>query len=331
MRSGTFTIVGILCGALGTSVVLTSCEGRGSIESRRLRGRQETLPLESGWLENRPNRGLPLSRIGGGGGGGGGGPDESQAKLEPTPAPVAEVQPATLKGVERVEPLAGNDATVDTIGGTGLPPSAARDFRLVDVAFVSKIRGQGDYDLLGRRRFSTGERILLYGEFAGFGELMNASGNKQRGFAGTLKLRDTNGAELDSVVFLSKDAGFEPLTEGNELVNFWARYRIPDSLEPGRYELHVVATDLVTSDRSRVALSLWIESDDVEADLPTIGKARRPAGAVEEQAQPIGASASVEPPPGKRRAVLMPPTRDRERERARVEREAPLDTIDVDE
>ena len=191
--------------------------------------------------------------------------------------------------------------------GVGAPTPGALDFRLVDVTFASKIFGPGDYVPRSGRRFRPGERILLYGEFADFAEEAVSPTERRRRFSGTLRLLDPNGDMLDSLDFISQNAGSSRSAASEDTVNFWARYTLATDLPVGRYELHIVGRDHVASKESRVALAVRVDQDENQRtpenelgdDLPLVDSPMRAYGEPENRAE-IPSQPSL-----KRRAVPM--------------------------
>jgi hypothetical protein len=256
----------------GSLLTLASCSSPSSIESgsRRTTVSIDALdPLEVSFPTARsPDRGVTS--------GGGPAPEEvsvstnlprnarvAEATPRPATASIEREAPSSQERTPRHEPRL---VPQDSSGGVGVPPARARDFRLVDVTFASKIFGPGNYVPLSGRRFHAGERILIYGEFAGFAEEVLSRAERQRSFSGTLRLVNPEGDILDSIDFLTESAGVSRSAPSIDAVNFWARYNLAADLPIGRYELHIIGRDHVASKESRVSLAVRVvENEPVEA------------------------------------------------------------------
>lgn len=268
----------------GSLLTLASCSSPISIESRSRRATVsiDTLdPLEVSF----PKAGSPDVGVTPGGGPASGEVAASasprrnarvaEAAPRPATAPIESSSPRSRATTPQVEPrLVPQDAS----GGVGVPPARARDFRLVDVTFASKILGPGDYVPLSGRRFRAGERILIYGEFAGFAEEILSRAERRRSFSGTLRLVNPDGDILDSIDFLTESVIVSRSARSSDAVNFWARYNLATDLPSGRYELHVVGRDHVASKESRASLAVRVVEDepvepvkDERVETPTAG------------------------------------------------------------
>ncbi len=134
------------------------------------------------------------------------------------------------------------------------PAPVATSFALESVGFAAKIDGPGEYDPLPPERIRPGAEVLIYGEFSRFSEDRvqqdpDDEPQWERAFAASLRLKTKGGDVLDELDFLPADSGRQLVTDRTEPVNFWARYRIPDSLAGGEYKIEILASDLI-GDRS---------------------------------------------------------------------------------
>ncbi|MBN1443660.1 MAG: hypothetical protein JXA90_13205 [Planctomycetes bacterium] len=206
-----------------------------------------------------------------------------------TQAGSADAQPSGLAGpppadppLEPLEPVAPPAAGTLPQPPEPVPHRAAgaeRGFRLEEVAIVNDIQGEGTYTRRKDHRFQPGERLLVYGELAGFRESVEIDAQGpvyQSRFAGSLRLLDASGELVAQKLFLRPEAGAAQSREPRRSINFWARYRLSDTLAPGRYEVEIEAEDIEGARAATSRLSLEIvappaQDDAAEADgrLPT--------------------------------------------------------------
>jgi hypothetical protein len=147
--------------------------------------------------------------------------------------------------VEAVELIA------EVSGGIGAPlaeaPRAER-FKLENLAFARTIEGPGKYTVLEPEDLRAGKTVLVYGEFRNFRSVLDSRGETpvhHRAFAASLKLLKESGEEVDRLDFLPEGRGYQAAGDPGAIVNFWARYRLPQSLAPGKYKLVVEGKDLL--------------------------------------------------------------------------------------
>jgi len=123
-----------------------------------------------------------------------------------------------------------------------------RGFSVVRAVFAKGIEGPGAYCTLPQDEIQPGKLVLVYGEFRDFRTEQlpaTSTGNPYVcAFAAGFRLVDAQGETLDEVDFLPPHRGRQQLEGDDDTVNFWARYRIPATLEPGAYELLIDAQDL---------------------------------------------------------------------------------------
>ena len=146
-----------------------------------------------------------------------------------------------------------------------------RDFRIEEAVFVSEIHGLDEYSARPDTQFLSGDRVLIYGEFSGFEQRLEAlteGAAYLRKFRASLRLVTSEDKVLYSGVFLPPDAGASSSPEPQTRVNFWAQYEFPEDLPPGEYRLEIVAQDLLGNRTARTSLPLTILNP--EDDLPQV-------------------------------------------------------------
>ena len=156
---------------------------------------------------------------------------------------------AFLEGAgRRVEAV---ELVAEVSGGIGAPlveaPRAER-FKLENLAFARTIEGPGKYTVLEPEELRGGKTVLVYGEFRNFRSVLDSRGETpvhHRAFAASLKLLRESGEEVDRLDFLPEGRGYQAAGDPGAIVNFWARYRLPQSLAPGKYRLVVEGKDLL--------------------------------------------------------------------------------------
>lgn len=125
---------------------------------------------------------------------------------------------------------------------------AERGFSVVRAVFARGIEGPGAYCTLPQDEIQPGKLVLVYGEFRNFRtEKLPAKSTGHPhvcAFAAGFRLVDAQGETIDEVDFLPPHRGRQQLENDDDTVNFWARYRIPATLEPGAYDLFIDAEDL---------------------------------------------------------------------------------------
>jgi hypothetical protein len=128
-------------------------------------------------------------------------------------------------------------------------PPAQASFAVEGLAFATSIEGPGIYTPAPASQIAPGSLVLVYGEFRGFRSVPQEEGpdgrSYARAFAASLSLLSSTGEEVDRLDFLPEARGRQLATDAVETVNFWARYRIPARLEPGKYRLVVEARDVL--------------------------------------------------------------------------------------
>lgn len=173
---------------------------------------------------------------------------------------LASTRPASKKPA----PLALVPTPVEAPPGTAAveePAETASAFRLVSVTFASKIRGPGDFEPLNKRVFDPGDRVLIYGEFEGFEEeppQAEEDPTYTRSFSGRLRLVNTKAKLIDTFIFLEPSKATYRSEQRSGVVNFWARYKFPDDLPPGDYQVRVEGTDLIGGNEASTILGLRI-------------------------------------------------------------------------
>ena len=155
---------------------------------------------------------------------------------------------AFLEGAgRRVEAV---ELVAEVSGGIGAPlaeASRAERFKLENLAFARTIEGPGKYTVLDPEELRAGKTVLVYGEFRNFRSVLDSRGETpvhHRAFAASMKLLRESGEEVDRLDFLPEGRGYQAAGDPGAIVNFWARYRLPQSLAPGKYRLVVEGKDL---------------------------------------------------------------------------------------
>ena len=156
---------------------------------------------------------------------------------------------AFLEGAgRRVEAV---ELVAEVSGGIGAPLAEAprtERFKLENLAFARSIEGPGKYTVLEPEELRAGKSVLVYGEFRNFRSVLDSRGETpvhHRAFAASMKLLRDSGEEVDRLDFLPEGRGYQAAADPGAMVNFWARYRLPQSLAPGKYRLVVDGKDLL--------------------------------------------------------------------------------------
>jgi hypothetical protein len=152
-------------------------------------------------------------------------------------------------------------------GAAAPAPSAAEapavdPFALQSLAFATSIEGPGKFTPAPASAIAPGSLVLIYGEFRGYRSVVEEEGpggpSYARAFAATLRLLSDDEREIDRLDFLPEARGRQRAREAAEAVNFWARYRIPAQLEPGKYRIVIEARDVLGSASATGELELEI-------------------------------------------------------------------------
>jgi hypothetical protein len=143
------------------------------------------------------------------------------------------------------------ELVAEVSGGIGAPlaeaPRADR-FKLENLAFARSIEGPGKFTVLEPEDLRAGKSVLVYGEFRNFRSVLDSRGETpvhHRAFAASMKLLRDSGEEVDRLDFLPEGRGYQAASDPGAIVNFWARYRLPPSLAPGKYRVVVDGKDLL--------------------------------------------------------------------------------------
>lgn len=134
-------------------------------------------------------------------------------------------------------------------GNSDDPSSEDKAFQVDSLSFASSIEGPGKFTRATAGEVAPGRSILVYGEFKNFKneeeEVIGAGTVFKRSFSALLKLVGSNSTELDRLIFLPESKGVQQSPSKTEVTNFWARYKLPERLEPGDYKILVEATDVL--------------------------------------------------------------------------------------
>ena len=155
------------------------------------------------------------------------------------------------------QPLAGTSSTED--------PAEAVPFQLSRLTFARSIEGPGQFVPAAPGDIHPGKTILIYGEFKNPRSVEqpavdgNGGPGYYRSFSAYLRVYASTGEEVDHLEFLSKERGSHTSLRPDELVNFWARYRIPADLASGKYRLVVTARDHVGKSTASAELELSLQ------------------------------------------------------------------------
>ena len=144
-------------------------------------------------------------------------------------------------------------STVENAEDIGVDPLLAvvpsnMGFRVVRMTFAKAIDGPGEFCTLPSRDVKPGNTVYIYGEFEDFAVTAAEDGKADTNvcaFSASFELVDEEGGIVEELEFLSAKHGRQHVATSTETVNFWARYRIPKGLEPGRYHLRIRATDRI--------------------------------------------------------------------------------------
>ena len=131
---------------------------------------------------------------------------------------------------------------------TGATTSGENGFRVVRMTFARAIEGPGEFCTLPSRDVKPGKTVYIYGEFENFDVQTpeeTKADSRLCAFSAAFELVDEENAIVEELEFLSEKHGRQRVSTSTETVNFWARYRIPDGLEPGLYHLRIRAMDRI--------------------------------------------------------------------------------------
>ena len=128
--------------------------------------------------------------------------------------------------------------------------SGAPSFEVVALSFARSIDGPGKFIPAGEGDVLPGKVLLVYGEFQHFRSKLEREDGQEapafrQAFSASLRLVAPSGTEMDKLDFLPESRGRQTSSSPLEKVNFWARYRLPDSLKAGQYRLIVDAKDML--------------------------------------------------------------------------------------
>jgi hypothetical protein len=136
-------------------------------------------------------------------------------------------------------------------------------FVLSNVNLARSIEGPGQFVPAAPIDIAPGKAVLLYGEFENFLSICEEPGDERestyrRCFSASLKLISASGKEVDYLNFLPESRGVHVGSAPVEIVNFWARYRIPAALKSGKYTLVVEGKDVLGEKSASASLELEI-------------------------------------------------------------------------
>jgi hypothetical protein len=120
-------------------------------------------------------------------------------------------------------------------------------FRLERVAFATRIEGPGQFRAAEEEDLKPGSTIYLYGEFRDAATALQDGDTPsyRRHFSADLTLLDADQRVVESIEFLPREQGAHVSRHPDDLVNFWARLRIPDDPSAGPYRVIVHAKDVL--------------------------------------------------------------------------------------
>jgi hypothetical protein len=137
-------------------------------------------------------------------------------------------------------------------------------FALEGLAFARQIRGPRNYIPLEKSDLVPSRKVLIYGEFQNFKTRRGDAKSKEgptylRAFSASLRLVAADGKERDRLDFLPPPLGRSESASEDEIMNFWAEYRIPADLEPGKYKIIVDGKDVIGEASASAHLDLDVE------------------------------------------------------------------------
>lgn len=140
-------------------------------------------------------------------------------------------------------------------------------FHLASLSFARDIQGLGKFVPARREDLGRGSTVLIYGEFRGATTVEDGSSPEGRAtlrqeFSARIDLLDSDGRIVDRLEFLPEGDGKHTAEYPGEHVNFWARYTIPQHLDPGEYRLVVHARDLLGDVPAMAELKLTLASSN---------------------------------------------------------------------
>jgi hypothetical protein len=171
---------------------------------------------------------------------------------------------------EAAEALAGVALTAQDskkIGRTNdaEPEESKLRFEVDGLSFARSIEGPGKFTPADSSDLIPGRQVLVYGEFRGFRSVKSEKrGNDpetyRRAFSASLHVVSSSGEEVDRLEFLPESRGMQMTASADDVMNFWARYRVPADLKPGSYKLTVDAKDILGKAESRAQIEFEIAS-----------------------------------------------------------------------
>ncbi|MBI4604247.1 MAG: hypothetical protein HY721_19990 [Planctomycetes bacterium] len=164
-----------------------------------------------------------------------------------------------------LETFAGrSEGPAERTGETEDEAPAGAPFEVVGLTFARSIEGPGKYEQLDGSEIAPGRTVLIYGEFKNFLSVAethdrSAKPSYRRAFAAELRVLSPEGEEIDRLVFLPEKRGHQTAPAHAEVMNFWARYRIPASLQPGQYQLVVEARDVLAGSTASAEMPFEVQ------------------------------------------------------------------------
>ena len=178
-------------------------------------------------------------------------------------------QIAALIDAQRGSNVAATNSPSSVAEEINVDPSLAdvpadEGFRVVRMTFARAIEGPGEFCTLPSRDVKPGKTVYIYGEFENFAVSAAENGKVDTnvcGFSASFELVDEEGAIVEELEFLSAKHGRQHVATSTETVNFWARYRVPKGLEPGRYHLRIRAADRIGDAEALSQLAFAVENE----------------------------------------------------------------------
>jgi len=142
-------------------------------------------------------------------------------------------------------------------------PGLQSSFHLASLALARSVDGPGKYLPAAADSVSPVKTILIYGEFRSFRALREVGEDDaqpvyRRSFAASLRLLTAAGAQVDALHFLPEGRGVQVAENQDDMVNFWARYTIPEDLESGQYKIVIDGRDLIGGSSASAELALSV-------------------------------------------------------------------------
>jgi hypothetical protein len=176
-------------------------------------------------------------------------------------------------------------------------------FEVVSLSFARSIDGPGKFIPASESDVLPGKVLLVYGEFRNFRARREEADQDpprfRQAFRASLRLLAPSGKEIDELDFLPESRGRQTSSSPLETVNFWARYRMPESLKAGQYRLIVEAEDILGESSATRELSFEIKgppAQDVDRSEEARSASRGPGPSPAAQGSNRGGAANRKKP-----------------------------------